>query len=524
MKKILLATILLISGATYAQNVGIGTKRPDESAILDLNSSSKGLLLPRLSEKQRTVIPSPAEGLIVYQNDGNKGIYIYQSGKWNNITSLSSTNTRMMNASIGTLTPNYLLIGDSNGDVATTNKIFIDNSGGFYDGNIGFGTNSPLFKIDVLTDKGAAFRFKSTDSTAFSTTSWENNRGQRAIFLAYGSAYTSGSFLGVGANGVGFVGKEGKFGIGTETYHPLIFGANNSEVLRVDPNGNVGIGTTSPSFKFDILTGSGDAFRLKSNNSTTFSKTLFQNDASSGISVLTYGSAYPWGTVMGVGPGGITIVGTGKFAIGTESNDPLIFGVNTYEYARISTNGNLLVGGTSDDNTARLNVTGSIKQSDVTSKYLRADANGKLVAAAVSEDNSNANANLIRIDSKSAGYLAVGDFTGSGLTSFPTGYRMIVQDGILTERMNLALKSSQSWADYVFEPSYRLMPLNEVEEFVKENKHLPNVPSADEMVQKGLDVAQTSKMFMEKIEELTLYMIELKKEVEALKAENSRLK
>ena len=63
MKKLLLATLLLIAGATNAQNVGIGTKKPDESAILDLRSSSKGFLLPRLTEKQRNAIPAPAEGL-----------------------------------------------------------------------------------------------------------------------------------------------------------------------------------------------------------------------------------------------------------------------------------------------------------------------------------------------------------------------------------------------------------------------------------------------------------------------------
>jgi hypothetical protein len=61
------------------------------------------------------------------------------------------------------------------------------------------------------------------------------------------------------------------------------------------------------------------------------------------------------------------------------------------------------------------------------------------------------------------------------------------------------------------------MPLAEVEAFTKANKHLPNVPSAEEMVANGLDVAATNKMLMEKIEELTLYVIELNKEVQSLK-------
>ena len=62
------------------------------------------------------------------------------------------------------------------------------------------------------------------------------------------------------------------------------------------------------------------------------------------------------------------------------------------------------------------------------------------------------------------------------------------------------------------------MPLNEVEAFVKENKHLPNVPSATEMVENGLDVAQMDAKLLEKVEELTLYIIEQNKQIEELKA------
>lgn len=128
MKKLLLATLLLIAGATYAQNVGIGTKKPDESAILDLRSSSKGFLLPRLTEKQRNAIPAPAEGLMVYQTGTNQGIYIYESGKWNNLSSLTGAATRFQNATIGTLTPNYLLVGDASGNVASS-TIYYDTNG-----------------------------------------------------------------------------------------------------------------------------------------------------------------------------------------------------------------------------------------------------------------------------------------------------------------------------------------------------------------------------------------------------------
>lgn len=80
------------------------------------------------------------------------------------------------------------------------------------------------------------------------------------------------------------------------------------------------------------------------------------------------------------------------------------------------------------------------------------------------------------------------------------------------------------WADYVLQPSYQLRPLEEVEAFIKENQHLPGVDSAATVKEKGLDLSKTSVMMMEKIEELTLYMIELKKQNDVLQQEVAQLK
>jgi hypothetical protein len=96
----------------------------------------------------------------------------------------------------------------------------------------------------------------------------------------------------------------------------------------------------------------------------------------------------------------------------------------------------------------------------------------------------------------------------------PSGYRLVVQDGIITEKIKVALRSSLTdWADYVFNDDYKLMKLDEVEKYVKNNKHLPNVPSAEDLVKSGLDVAKINSKMMEKIEELTLYIIELNKRI-----------
>ncbi|MFN0214092.1 MAG: hypothetical protein ACKVT2_07535, partial [Saprospiraceae bacterium] len=107
---------------------------------------------------------------------------------------------------------------------------------------------------------------------------------------------------------------------------------------------------------------------------------------------------------------------------------------------------------------------------------------------------------------------------------FPSGYRLYVKDGILTEKIKIANYCSSQWADYVFAPDYKLKPLSEVEAFVKANKHLPNVPSAQDIEKDGLDVADMLARQMEKIEELMLHTIELNKRVEKLEAENAALK
>lgn len=69
-------------------------------------------------------------------------------------------------------------------------------------------------------------------------------------------------------------------------------------------------------------------------------------------------------------------------------------------------------------------------------------------------------------------------------------------------------------ADFVFKPDYNLIPLSEVESFVKENQHLPDIPSEKEMKENGLNVNDMQIKLLQKIEELTLYVIELKKENE----------
>ena len=73
-------------------------------------------------------------------------------------------------------------------------------------------------------------------------------------------------------------------------------------------------------------------------------------------------------------------------------------------------------------------------------------------------------------------------------------------------------------ADYVFDENYDLKSLSEVESYVKENKHLPGIPSAADMAENGMNVSTMSNLLLEKVEELTLHLIRLEKENAELKA------
>lgn len=75
--------------------------------------------------------------------------------------------------------------------------------------------------------------------------------------------------------------------------------------------------------------------------------------------------------------------------------------------------------------------------------------------------------------------------------------------------------NTQIWADYVFKPSYKLWTLSETEDFIQKNGHLPDVPSEETVTTKGINVAEMQVIQMQKIEELTLHMIEQDKLLKA---------
>jgi hypothetical protein len=110
-----------------------------------------------------------------------------------------------------------------------------------------------------------------------------------------------------------------------------------------------------------------------------------------------------------------------------------------------------------------------------------------------------------------------------GLTTGNTGNnKLAVGGGIIAESVTVKLQAN--WPDYVFKKDYQLKPLSEVKVYIDQNQHLPEIPSEQEMMKNGLNMGEMNKLLMKKVEELTLYMIEMKEEIKDLQKQNKDLK
>ncbi|MEM7657942.1 MAG: hypothetical protein AAF399_17585 [Bacteroidota bacterium] len=102
--------------------------------------------------------------------------------------------------------------------------------------------------------------------------------------------------------------------------------------------------------------------------------------------------------------------------------------------------------------------------------------------------------------------------------------RLFVDGSICAESITVALENDPAcWPDYAFHPDYRLIPLRELTKFIENERHLPGVPSASEMVETGLDLGEITVIQQEKIEELFLYIIDLQHQIDSLTSALVRL-
>ncbi|MFN8436844.1 MAG: hypothetical protein U0V72_04310 [Cytophagales bacterium] len=104
--------------------------------------------------------------------------------------------------------------------------------------------------------------------------------------------------------------------------------------------------------------------------------------------------------------------------------------------------------------------------------------------------------------------------------NYLSSYKLAVDGKIVAKSLNI----TPTWADYVFENDYKLKPLDSVQIYIKQFKHLPEIPSGLEVEQKGIDAGEMLRLQMLKIEELTLYLIDQNKKINLLEAEINSLK
>ena len=229
-KFVLAVLFCLFTLNTAYPQVAINTdgSQPDSKSILDVASTTLGVLLPRMTEAQRTAISSPPQGLLVFQIDGgvNAGLY-YATGSGNNWTLIFHSNTT---AITGNGSTNYIPYWTGTNALAFTG-MYWDNT----NGRLGIGTTSPQAKLQV------------------------NGR----VLINYAAAP---GFYGQ-SNDINkvYVGYDGA-GTGLELYN---FTSTKSLMVRDNGYltylGNVGIGTTTPTAKLDVST-TGEALRLIGNN------------------------------------------------------------------------------------------------------------------------------------------------------------------------------------------------------------------------------------------------------------------
>jgi hypothetical protein len=147
-----LLTLAPLASRAQTGSVGIGTTTPNASAALDVSSTSKGLLLPRLTKTQRDAIPSPAAGLLIYQTDNSPGVYQFNGTAWvasaaDNLGNHTATQNLQLGAN--------QLVGNGG-----TQGLSIGSGG-----QVGVGTSSPTARLQVNTNTGAEAMVVETPSS-----------------------------------------------------------------------------------------------------------------------------------------------------------------------------------------------------------------------------------------------------------------------------------------------------------------------------------------------------------------------
>jgi len=523
MKKLFIIYLAAIScKEIQAQSVGIGTNAPNASAQLDITSTTKGMLIPRMTTAQRTAITAPANGLMVYDTNLTS-FYFYNGNEWAAVNSGG---------------------GGGNNWTVSGNNIYNSNTG-----NVGIGSIVGL--KEKLSVKGNLFVTHTNGNDLV-------NGGNKAVVNLHGANTGSGV--------VNFLKPD------TSTGASIIYGnvlsqfflqnGSNTYQLFLRSNGNVGVGSNTPLEKLDVSGNIRSRNNILADNDITLTGNLQAGNNVNASGNVSGGNISTSGNLVTAGTSFLNGDVTTNNDININNTAAIIqFKINAAKKAFFQLNGDDLRFGTNSSNSAGkvvvrmdgddmvsfeksaagaplarflLNGTskGTIGLTADGDMILRTNAGSGLAltptGASVLLNPSGGN---VILSPSGGGDILMNTFSGGNINMNPngqvaigvsvvaaSGYKLTVSGKVLCEELKVKLRST-GWPDYVFGKNYNLPSLMEVEKFIQQYKHLPNIPTAAEVEENGIEVGDMQKRMMEKIEELTLNVIELKKEINALKKE-----
>ena len=293
-------------------------------------------------------------------------------------------------------------------------------------------------------------------------------------------------------------------------------------------NGNIGIGALDPKYKLEVE-------HLYANNNQEYLLAAFNHRESAG------------GVYMGYVGGGSTTGGatiTKEAVLRSGGNINLNLGTTAHKDALTITNSKGALGiGTKTPN-EQLHVMGSatiegnlINPNDlhykVGSHTLELQSNNGSDVVLTFHRAGHSSANIKYNSARELVLSSSGHPTDKHMlikqngdvgigTSQTHGYKLAVAGDIISEEVQVQLQTD--WPDYVFEADYELTTLEETEAFIETEGHLPNIPSAQEVAEAGIALGEMNALLLEKIEELTLHLIEQNKQIEQMKGEIEALK
>ncbi|MBL0055978.1 MAG: hypothetical protein IPP31_07215 [Chitinophagaceae bacterium] len=246
MKKIIVTAIILLAftGRSLAQSLAINTdgSTANASALLDVKSTSKGVLIPRMNKTQKNSIPSPATGLLIFQNAPDSvGFHYYDGSAWNWLANAAVSQNWLTVGNSDVTASSYLGTNNTNDlrfAVNTFERSRISNNSGFW----GFGgETNPQYDLDVSL--GAAGIFPCT------------RNGLRVKPTGFSNNCDNGFFVGLDNNASitnASVWNYGNNGTGAQN---IRVGLNSNEVSRFTSDIAMGLGETSPQYTLDMRIG-----------------------------------------------------------------------------------------------------------------------------------------------------------------------------------------------------------------------------------------------------------------------------